>query len=1234
MNRRPNYRPKQPRILLSTATAAVCATIMASVANAQTTPPTQAPSTGDRVLGLDVSAYQGDLSQSVWNNLHTSSDNRDFAFIRASRGGTTGEDHRQGGYPSGNNTYFNLSERYDDPYFAQNITRATAAGMYAGAYHFSRPDVIASTTNSGGIANTGTDEADHFMQMSGPWMRPGYLIPTHDLEAGDGIRSDNGIAQFAIDFSNRVYAVMGIRPAVYINGNYASSVVGQATNPTPQQVVAVYPTLWTARWPNQTNPNSIPVQTMMPNESFSSLYGPWDDNGNPQPWTFWQYASTAHLPSYSTTANLDVDVAAGNLEFLKDQLIPAIWMNGNSGNWEDKTNWNSGQTAVAPVQGSGQLARVGTLVLPKERLPGQADTNTGITGQDDTVNLNRPNENITVTMSNGTYNMRRLNLNETLVVNGGNLNASLTGWVGAGGTLRLHGGNVTFTDAYVNNVGALDFTGSGNLNVGTLYIASNPSFTGSSGTGQILGKSGVASPSLNLMAGTRTFTVGDGSAATDMRIAIPLTNGNLTKDGDGTLELTGNNSGYTGTLNVARGALSITGNNQIGTTGVTQSQTATNGGVVQLNGNGLNLNKQIILNGAGVAPTSALGGALENVSGNNTWSGAIKLNGTDANINNSGLNQIFAATGTTLNLSGVIQNNTGVATANWAKTGDGDVVLNASSANTYNGLTRLFGGKLIVEKNGALGSAGSDSDASANTFQVGTISGNAVESTLAFRNSVNYSTNEWIFTDGLGIVASDYGQIDSLGGNNIFAGKIGLGGPTVNGTVESYLGVSTGSLELSGPIYAKSQAGPVARNIFKRGAGTLILSGDSSGTPTNNQAGALSGSTFTLNGGVVQLKGTATSSANLPGVSTWKMNTNTTLDIAKSGAAGSADLVLNGGKLSSSLATLTLNNKLATDNSGTGGGVVDVVGGGATLALTGQFDNSAGKTVRKQGAGILNIAGSQSHGSGAAFINEAGTTNFANDAGSLASMNLSVTVNSGTRVNFNAVQHINDLHVQTNATAALSSGNDKLIRTRGLTLDGVGNLDLTNNDLLLDYTGSASPFTRIRDYSVSGYNFGFGLTSSLAVGDTVIAVVDNAEYGLTKWANENIAATTIIGKYTYFGDANLDGKVTAADYLAIDANVGSTNARWFMGDFNLDGKITSADYIAIDANVGKGTSDPLLVQLQQDMIAQHTELFGAEYVDGLAAALDGHFQVVPEPSCLGILAFGGLLAFRRRRPSR
>src|SRR5258708_7136205 len=216
-----------------------------------------------RSLGIDVSTYQGNITAANWATLKRATnqqvggifgDARDFVMIRSSRGGTTGEDHRQGGYTSGNNTFFDFSERYDDPYYVQNINLATAAGLLAGSYHFARADVLAGTTNSDGVTtagadNNGTDEANHMIQMASPWMRPGYLPPVLDMEAGQSQRTSAQLTTFCVDFANRIYAVMGIRPMIYVNGSYASYL--------QTSVVPAIPNLWSARWPNQTAPNSI-----------------------------------------------------------------------------------------------------------------------------------------------------------------------------------------------------------------------------------------------------------------------------------------------------------------------------------------------------------------------------------------------------------------------------------------------------------------------------------------------------------------------------------------------------------------------------------------------------------------------------------------------------------------------------------------------------------------------------------------------------------------------------------------------------------------------------------------------------------------------------------------------------------------------------------------------------------------------------------------------------------------
>ncbi len=569
------------------------------------TSPVLAQSSGNRVLGLDVSAWQGDISQTTWNNMRTI-DSRQFVFIRASRGGTTGEDHRQGGYPSNNNTLFNLSQRYDDPYFVQNINRATAAGMFAGSYHFARPDVIATTTNSGGIANSATDEADHFIQMAGAFMRPGYLPPVLDLEAGAGIRTDTQMAQYALDFSNRIYEVMKIRPAIYVNGNYANSVLGNATplqrsqlaqqssNP-PNLAGPAFPQLWSARWPNQANPNSIPIQTAHPSDSFAPIYGPWDDYGVNQPWVFWQYTSTGRLSSFNNgNTNLDLNVVHGGVEYLKDQLIPAVWWNDSSGDWSTLANWNSGQPAIVPISSPGQLTPVGTQTLPTPRLPGAAGTGP-TAGQNDTVILDRPNANITVTLSTGSYNIRKLYVRETLNITGGSLTVnyvpvaestpmtaqfSAPVSISGGASLTLHTLHVDPATTFTAGNAALTFDTLMLMRGATparLVVNGDVMITGLSGaTARIGTNAGAANTGVvDLSGGARAFNVTNGAASTDLDISVPVVNGALTKAGAGTMVLSGNST-YTGPTTVSQGKMKIDG--LIGSSPVSVSGGASLGG--------------------------------------------------------------------------------------------------------------------------------------------------------------------------------------------------------------------------------------------------------------------------------------------------------------------------------------------------------------------------------------------------------------------------------------------------------------------------------------------------------------------------------------------------------------------------------------------------------------------------------------------------------------------------------
>src|SRR5262245_1881856 len=114
-----------------------------------------------RLYGIDVSDWQQEgpapayeqFAPIDWTLVHApvnqGGGGKDFAFIRSTRGGTTGTYDKHAGTGT-------LSQRYDDYRFVENITNATAAGVYCGPYHFTKADIA---------TNTGTDEADHMLEV-------------------------------------------------------------------------------------------------------------------------------------------------------------------------------------------------------------------------------------------------------------------------------------------------------------------------------------------------------------------------------------------------------------------------------------------------------------------------------------------------------------------------------------------------------------------------------------------------------------------------------------------------------------------------------------------------------------------------------------------------------------------------------------------------------------------------------------------------------------------------------------------------------------------------------------------------------------------------------------------------------------------------------------------------------------------------------------------------------------
>jgi hypothetical protein len=200
---------------------------------------------------------------------------------------------------------------------------------------------------------------------------------------------------------------------------------------------------------------------------------------------------------------------------------------------------------------------------------------------------------------------------------------------------------------------------------------------------------------------------------------------------------------------------------------------------------------------------------------------------------------------------------------------------------------------------------------------------------------------------------------------------------------------------------------------------------------------------------------------------------------------------------------------------------------------------------------------------------------------------------------FDSSLSLASLDLQADTQATLTSGDAKVISTKALSIEEnyagtpLARLDLTDNDLILDYDGGTagvpSPeLDAIRGWIIAGYNGGDwdgnGIMSSTAATDPVLYAIGYAQndmlfYPYGTFDNTSVDGSTILVKFTYGGDANLDGMVSDPDVAIIGLyyDHGASNTHyWTQGDIYLyDGYCDDNDVALIGLTYGYGIGDPL-----------------------------------------------------------
>jgi len=294
-------------------------------------------------------------------------------------------------------------------------------------------------------------------------------------------------------------------------------------------------------------------------------------------------------------------------------------------------------------------------------------------------------------------------------------------------------------------------------------------------------------------------------------------------------------------------------------------------------------------------------------------------------------------------------------------------------------------------------------------------------------------------------------------------------------------------------------------------------------------------------------------------------------------------------------------------------GAVDVLAG-ATLDVGGAVNVAPGGALAVHGTLAVGTAGYATASSVATPIEGGGTG----------------VLSLGQDATFHADGGLHDLAaIQLDQAAHLTTGETNNT-TKALSLGTDAVLDLTTGNLIVDYTFDDPPppvgtysaeFLAVEALVKSGFKDGPahywdgpGIQSSAAAAtadhSTALAVFDNYGPGGGKASleGEPVDATSVLVKYAWYGDINLDGVVDFNDYNITDNTFLSgdvTDQHWQRGDLNYDGVVDFNDYNLID----------------------NTFLAHA----GETLAVGGTPSPAPEPATLGLLALGAAAMLLRRR---
>ncbi len=820
---------------------------------------------------------------------------------------------------------------------------------------------------------------------------------------------------------------------------------------------------------------------------------------------------------------------------------------------------------------------------------------------------------------------------------GANRTVTLTG--GTTSVVDTHGSNITF-EQNIRGTGNLTKIGAGTLTlagvpsttvIGTVVVTAGtfaiappsniPSFgfAGSTTTGQDTGKIEVVTPiELRLQGGDFS---GGGTFQVDPTGILIIAKNNIsttTTIGNNIVLNPNNLAGFSFRIGADTGAVlalnsAITGTSDVDFTG--------GPGTVNLAGHSTYVGGTTIDNSTGGSVTLMANDALPTSTDVHvTHTGVFDLNGFNQTVNSidagttnitSVIQNFSNSTNSTLTISasvqadsnstynGILQDQTFGGTLGITIKGIADVSL--PTPELYSGPINILGGRLQVftvspdDNSTGLGSASSISIGGGPNPNVAQLRFNGTVGTVSYVTANHPNAIPPTIT------------LNSMGGYNDGVNPVDDGAIRID---------NSATVSIPNNIVFAADS-----SIDVTSSSTATLTGNLSGTGTLNSLGA----------GILTLTGT-----NSPYTGGTTMQGGT-LNVNSASAIGTGPLQVNNvtnpsGSPTGTAVVLNLNNATQSVGSLSGAIASTPVGNTASINLSPTV-LTVNQTTDASYAGTI-------VGSGSLIVNGTATLTI----GSTGSISVPTTVHGKLAFGANTgsgilVQALPSLTIASPGLVTLAdpgAGNhaNRTVLVTPLALGGSpvawsGKVNLTTNDLIVKSTTAATVFSQLQAgfNAHTGYwNGAAGILSSAAAGDTHFLTTLGYRTGGSVFDSVNTTSSDILVKYTYYGDADLNGTVNGADYTQIDHGFAMGLTGWQNGDFNYDGVVDGSDYSLIDNTFNQvsatGALSLAILASPSAQIAGAADLAATSFTNA-----------VPEPATFGLLAIGamGLLAKRRRR---